>query len=720
VTNPGGGAFCPVGTAAFPGTYHTVSATGGNSPNGTVGPPQAEGSTQFNGAVTFFGPITMDLTGDANILVPEGEVIEVVLSSHFGTAGRAEIRTSVDGINYTSLGTTGNGGSVYGAWQSNVLRYDDFTVPPGGARFLQVFQQASGVRADGVIYNTQCQPSATPPTIMASDESETLQFSAVAQPNVFNVIDNDNFDGVTPTIFDLTINSASSLPPELTFDLTTGEVGVVAGAPAGVYSFDYDICEEGSTTNCETATATITIEEVLISEFGIAKSAATPVLNDNGTYDVTYSVVMENTGTTVLNNLQIEDNLANQMGAAFVISDEGVLFNGVIIGPNVTLTNTSTTSVAPTANTADYDGGGNDGLLMGIDGELAPGDSLTVTFTAVLNPNTLGAPATFQNLATGSGEDPSGTSVTDVSNNGTDASLSPGETIGSPTPVTLPQTAPDTIAQPTECGAFNHSGWLTRPIRFVNSSVNFGSGDPERDPYNITALQRDANGRILSYFGAPDEVISGVIPTRAGTELVTNAVSSFPDSNAEYHLTVFRLEGAPNTAESVIFDGGNASDNSYVWVEDSAGNVIYALPNFLWTTGNGDGADFPIPFTYPSDGVAFVYTGVFDPSSFYSQTTISDYECPAPSLAMEKVADNPGPYAVGDVITYTYTITNNGNQIIRDIAINDTHNGSDPAPTPGNETLLTDVTPTGDSTDASVDNSWDALAPGDTIYNYFC
>lgn len=715
VTNPGGGAFCPIGTAPFPGTYHTVSATGGNSPNGTVGQPQAEGSTQFNGAVTFFGPITMDLTGDPTILVPEGEVIEVVLSSHFGTAGRAEVRMSADGVTYTSLGTTGNGGSVYGAWQSNILRYDDFTVPAGGARFLQVVQQASGVRADGVIYNTQCQPSSTPPTIMATDENETLPFSAAAQTDVLNVIDNDAFDGTTPTVFDLAVNSASSLPPELTFDLVTGEVGIIAGAPAGIYSFEYDICEDGSTTNCETATVTITIEDVSVSELGISKSAATPVLNDNGTYDVTYSLVMENTGTEILNNLQIQDNLAAQMGASFVTSDEGVLFNGVITGPSVVLTNTSGASAAPTANTADYDGGANDGLLIGTDGELAPGDFLTVTFTAVLNPNIIGAATTFENIATGSADDGAGVSVSDVSNDGTDPALSPGETIGSPTPVNLPLTLPDTIAQPAQCGAFNHSGWLTRPIRFANGLVEFGSGDPQQDPYTITALQRDADGRILSYFGTPDEVISGAIPTRAGAELATDPTTLFPNSNSEYHLSVFRLEGAPNTAESVTFDGNGASDNSYVWVEDSAGNVIYALPQFLWTTGNGDGADFAVPFTYPADGIAFVYAGVFDPTSFYSQYTLSDYECPTPSLAMTKVADNPGPYAAGEMITYTYTVTNDGNQIVRDIAINDTHNGSDPAPTPGSETLLTDATPTGDSTDAATDGSWDALAPGDTI-----
>ena len=82
---------------------------------------------------------------------------------------------------------------------------------------------------------------------------------------------------------------------------------------------------------------------------------------------------------------------------------------------------------------------------------------------------------------------------------------------------------------------------------------------------------------------------------------------------------------------------------------------------------------------------------------------------------MTKTADNTGPYTVGDVVTYTYRITNEGNQIVRNVAVTDTHNGSDPAPVPGDETLLTDAAPTGDSTDATSDGNWDVLAPGDTL-----
>ena len=87
----------------------------------------------------------------------------------------------------------------------------------------------------------------------------------------------------------------------------------------------------------------------------------------------------------------------------------------------------------------------------------------------------------------------------------------------------------------------------------------------------------------------------------------------------------------------------------------------------------------------------------------------------APSFVMTKIADSAGPFTAGDTVTYTYTVTNDGNVSIRDVAISDTHNGSDPAPVPGNETLLTDAAPTGDSTDAATDNSWDVLGPGDTL-----
>ena len=160
--------LCPVNTLESQGVFHAISvASGQQSPQLAVGVPLAEGTVETGNlsATTYFGPVTMDLTGNASVLVPEGEILQIVLSSAWNRSARAEILISTDGETYTSLGTVGEGGSVYGAYDSNVLRYDDFTVPAGGARFLQVLQQRGGVRVDGVIYETQCQSDGQGPNV---------------------------------------------------------------------------------------------------------------------------------------------------------------------------------------------------------------------------------------------------------------------------------------------------------------------------------------------------------------------------------------------------------------------------------------------------------------------------------------------------------------------------------------------------------------------------
>lgn len=85
------------------------------------------------------------------------------------------------------------------------------------------------------------------------------------------------------------------------------------------------------------------------------------------------------------------------------------------------------------------------------------------------------------------------------------------------------------------------------------------------------------------------------------------------------------------------------------------------------------------------------------------------------TMAMTKTADDDTLRAVGDTIIYTYTLTNTGNVTIENVTINDTHNASGPAPIPTAEALSNDVAPLNDSTDATNDNSWDSLAPGDSI-----
>ncbi|MFZ1814771.1 MAG: hypothetical protein WBO55_16120 [Rhizobiaceae bacterium] len=76
----------------------------------------------------------------------------------------------------------------------------------------------------------------------------------------------------------------------------------------------------------------------------------------------------------------------------------------------------------------------------------------------------------------------------------------------------------------------------------------------------------------------------------------------------------------------------------------------------------------------------------------------------------------PGRADLGDVITYTYAVTNNGNVTITGIAISDVHSGSDPLTTPHNEFVSGDVAPLSDSTDVTSDDGiWSSIAPGDTV-----
>ncbi|MCB1459374.1 MAG: hypothetical protein KDJ48_08950 [Nitratireductor sp.] len=93
-----------------------------------------------------------------------------------------------------------------------------------------------------------------------------------------------------------------------------------------------------------------------------------------------------------------------------------------------------------------------------------------------------------------------------------------------------------------------------------------------------------------------------------------------------------------------------------------------------------------------------------------------------PSLAIVKSASittdlgQPGRADFGDVITYSYAVTNDGNVTISGVSISDAHGGSDPLPTPAGEAITGDVSPSNDSTDVTGnDGTWSSLAPGDTV-----
>ena len=185
---------------------------------------------------------------------------------------------------------------------------------------------------------------------------------------------------------------------------------------------------------------------LLIPEVRTAK-VVTGVMPNGENWDVIFELRLENTGTTDLQMIDLVDDLSTQLGPQFL---------GVV---NVTIDDTTgvglgvppTLNYGASAGATPFDGGlsgpGSENLLNN-DGQLAPGEYITVTLIVTVDPDATGTSTRIENQAIGSGDDPnSGTEVSDPSDDGTNPNRtntgSPGDTGGhdDPTPVNLPDVA---------------------------------------------------------------------------------------------------------------------------------------------------------------------------------------------------------------------------------------------------------------------------------------
>ena len=81
--------------------------------------------------------------------------------------------------------------------------------------------------------------------------------------NVLNVLPNDTIEGVVVTASDVIITTVT--PNEFLQLNPDGSVDILPNAPVGTLTMVYQICEADQTSNCDTATVTITIEAPIMT-----------------------------------------------------------------------------------------------------------------------------------------------------------------------------------------------------------------------------------------------------------------------------------------------------------------------------------------------------------------------------------------------------------------------------------------------------------------------
>ena len=318
-------------------------------------------------------------------------------------------------------------------------------------------------------------------------------------------------------------------------------------------------------------------------ELGVVKSAIVGPLQADGTFNVTYNIMVQNTGNLALDPLTLVDKLTDtdQLGNAF---------NGVVSAPVVS----GSALPLPSPNPL-YNGDDVDELIIGTDGRITPSQLYEVVFTVNVDPNADGAPTDLQNSATATGTPPTGPAVTDDSNTGTDATgASTGET-----PNTNPGGAgvPTPLTPPTEVGT----------IGLVKSAVlndddgtpGVSAGDTITYTYvvtNTSSIVNVLNVNVTESGVAPDFTGTGIPPVPAlssgGSDLDSGnltatdlAVGDTVTFTASYILTQADIDAGmvDNSAEADATDpaGNDLTDVS----DDGTGGS--------GTNGTGAGNDDP-------------------------------------------------------------------------------------------------------------------------------
>lgn len=285
------------------------------------------------------------------------------------------------------------------------------------------------------------------------------------------------------------------------------------------------------------------------------------------------------------------------------------------------------------------------------------------------------------------------------------------------------------LAGITITGGANGSSTIT----FTGSPANINNA---LDGLVYTPNALFSGAETLSFFanggGLSDTDTIGITvspPTYAFTVAKTTPTGNVTLAGQviNYTVTVTNTGTGPfvSPAVSDLLDQNGSSTALTLTGPAGDGGVAGTMePGEVWTYT----ASHTVTQANMDDGNDLVNTVTFNPAETTQQTASATTTITTnASLNVQKVATfGGGPttangstdnVSLGTTLTYTYTITNTGNQTISGISLADVHLGNGPPPAPDADTgTLTDNAPAGGSSNGTTgDGEWDALGPNDVL-----
>ena len=239
------------------------------------------------------------------------------------------------------------------------------------------------------------------------------------------------------------------------------------------------------------------------------------------------------------------------------------------------------------------------------------------------------------------------------------------------------------------------------------SDVHEGAGTLSAiDPVSVSSLAPGATASFTAtYVITQADIDAGTPITNVATGTATPARGTLTDPTANASVTVTNAAPAMTLTKTAsatsdvavgdvitytyrVTNTGNVSLSavSVSDVHNGTGTLGTITPSSVATLAVGDDVTFTADYTVTQADIdagttisntatvsATPARGVLDPVSA-SETV--DVESPAPAATLAKEADVTSDVAVGDVITYTYRLTNTGNVGLTNASVSDVHSGS--------------------------------------------